>query len=35
MDKFDQASVLPEMIPSALNDLLGDYTFTFSITKNP
>ena len=31
--KFDQASMLPGTLPSALNSLLGNYTLTFNIAK--
>lgn len=31
--KFDQASMLPGRLPSALNSLVGDYTLTFNIDK--
>lgn len=31
--KFDQADILPDTMPSALNKLLGDYTLTFTIDK--
>lgn len=31
--KFDQASMLPGTLPSALNSLLGNYTLTFNIDK--